>query len=156
MKTNLLALALCLAGLTCYGQDENKVDVPQAARDAFTKAFAAAQDVEWEVEDGTYEVEFELAGQEKTATYSATGELLEVETEMKPSALPAAVLAAAKAGGYKVKKAEMIEAKGTTFYELEALKGGKEMELLLDAKGKMLQLPVVEQDYDDDDEDDDD
>ncbi len=66
-------------------------EVPAAVREAFLAAHPGTK-VEWEAEAGAFEAEFKVDGQEITESYSATGQLLESEVEIKKSELPAAIL----------------------------------------------------------------
>ena len=57
--------------------------VPEAVKMAFAKAYPSADDVDWELEDGHYEVEFEMADdKEMSIVYDANGALLETEVEI--------------------------------------------------------------------------
>ena len=111
---------------------------PQAVLQAFQKAFPNAQDVDWELEDGQYEAEFELGNTEQSATFSATGQLLETETEIAVSELPAPIrdYVAANYKGKKIKEASrIVTPTGTVTYEAEV----KRRDLMFDAAGKFLE-----------------
>lgn len=61
-------------------QDESAV--PEAVQSAFNSAYPEAKDVEWEMENDIYEVEFELGENEHEAAYNAAGNKLEFETKL--------------------------------------------------------------------------
>jgi hypothetical protein len=87
-----------------------------------------------DVSDGktTYEVEFITPKGSKDVTFSAAGDVLEVEEQVDPSTLPATVAAAfakAAAGG-KLGKVESLTRQGQLIaYESTIEKGGKHREL---------------------------
>ena len=87
----------------------------------------------WKKEkNGDFEVGFKQGKEEMSVVYNNQGKLLEVETEMAVTSLPAAVQAALK--GKKIKEAAKIVKGGKTYYEAEV--GGKD--LLFTADGKMV------------------
>ena len=51
------------------------INVPQAVKDAFAATYPNATDIEWEMEDGKYEVEFEVEDNEMSVLYNADGTL---------------------------------------------------------------------------------
>lgn len=97
----------------------------------------------WELEsDGNYEAEFKLAGEEVSETYSATGQLLETEVEIKKSVLPAAVLAAIATNfpGHELEEAARLTyPDGRIAYEAE-LEGDNEVKFdaVFSATGELI------------------
>lgn len=78
---------------SCETADEstNLDQVPAAVKKAFDRDFTSTT-VEWEAGiDGTYEAAFMMGWQRVVSNYSATGELLETEVEIKKTDLPNAV-----------------------------------------------------------------
>jgi uncharacterized membrane protein YkoI len=129
MKKTLLLLALFAFAQTTFAQASK---VPEAAKMAFAKAYPNADDVEWELEDGNFEVEFELSeDKEMSVVYDASGNVLETEVPIKFSELPQAAQDALK--GKKVKETcKITNAKGVVMYEAEV----KRKEMMFDAQGK--------------------
>ena len=131
MQKLLLLLVLCFIGsFTMYAQK-----TPSAAiTSAFHQKFSNVQELEWEMEkNGEWEAEFEQGGVDMSATFSATGQWLETETEINTTDLPTPVQAALK--GKKVKEAaKILRADGSTVYEAEV----KGKDLLYDAGGTLL------------------
>ncbi|MFN0175392.1 MAG: PepSY-like domain-containing protein [Saprospiraceae bacterium] len=128
MKNVMLFIALFAFAQTAFSQASK---VPETVKMAFAKAYPNADDVEWELEDGNFEVEFEMAeDQEMSVVYDAKGNLLETEVPIPFSELPKAVQEALK--GKKVKETVKItNAKGIVTYEAEV--GRKD--LLFDEQG---------------------
>ncbi len=158
MKNLIIILALSLGMGSAYAQKVKESDVPAAVKEAFKKAYPKAEIEKWEKEDGNYEAEFEIEGVDKTGkksevegsvVYTATGELVQTEEEIRVSDLPKAAMEyIEKNVQKKIKEASKItEAKGTVNYEAEA--GGEDY--IFDSEGKFLKK---EQDTEKDDDDD--
>ena len=137
MKSVFVVFAAFTIALSACGQKLKEKDVPVVVKEAFNKQFTAAKDVEWEMEDGKYEVEFEINDEEMSAVFTNAGVLEETEVEIKKEALPAAVLSYLDANykGVKIKEtAKITKANGDVIYEAE-IKG---KDLMFDANGKFL------------------
>ena len=121
-------------------QDLNPADVPVNLKDAFSKEYSKATDVEWEKELDNYKVEFELNRQDHEVWYNASGMVLKKEIEITKAELPQAIRDAIKLkyAGYRVDDVEMIWQKNTTTYEVELEKGQAEKHIIFDRNGKVL------------------
>ena len=98
MKKFLIVL-LCAAfmSISVYAQKISTDKVPAVVASAFKTKFPNATKVNWELENANeYEAEFKLNGEEMSASYDKEGKWMETETEIKISALPAAVQSALK------------------------------------------------------------
>lgn len=140
------------------GDDEETIafaDAPAAVQKAVEAYFGQGkvQRLEVEKENGVlvYEAEIKIDGVEHSIEVSADGELLEVEHDVAPDALPAAVRAALdkKFPGAAIDEAEAIQ---KFYYEVEIIVDGKKKEVTISPTGKISSMD----DDDDDDEDDDD
>lgn len=135
----LLAAALLLAG-SASAQKLKTAQVPAAVVAGFNQKFPQAKEVKWEKEDSHYEAGFEQGKQEMSALLSTDGTLVETETEIQVSQLPAEVRAtlARQHKGVKIKEAAKIVAAGTgaVTYEAEIVQGGKTRDVLFDAAGR--------------------
>ena len=146
----LLVLIVCLTfvlGVSAMNQKDEKI--PAAAKSGFAVKFPTAQKVKWNVEKpGEFEAEFILNGVETSALVDAKGTLLETEAEIKESELPLAVKAtlAKDFAGYKLDEIEKVtDVRGITTFEMEASKGKDELEISLDANGKLLKKEPLEE-----------
>lgn len=141
MKKIILILVCVSFVMSALAQETKKVEVPAAAKTAFTAKFPQAQKVEWGMEKaGEYEAEFVLNGVESSAVYDAKGNLIETETEIKQNDLPQPVKTALAKdfAGYKIGEiAKNTDAKGVVVYELEASKDKKSYDLVFDNTGKL-------------------
>ncbi|SMB95249.1 conserved hypothetical protein [Hymenobacter roseosalivarius DSM 11622] len=141
MKTSLaLVAALLLTGSALHAQNLPAAQVPAAAVAAFRKAYPQVKDVRWEKEKNQFEAGFTQNKIKMSVLLSATGELLETETDMAPGLLPAPVKTklATQYKGYKVTEAAKIVTAGTgaITYEAEVSRGGKSRDVLFSADGQ--------------------
>ena len=146
MKQILFSL-LALTAIFFSCESAKETITPDQVPAAVQQAFAAAHPntkVEWEAEDdGTFEAEFKMDGEEASADYSATGELMETEVEIKKKALPAAVLAAIaeQFPGHEIEEAARITyPDGRIAYEAELEgKDDKKFDAIFSADGTLLE-----------------
>ncbi len=141
-------MALALFLLNVHAQEkkeatepEKQINAPEAVKSAFAAQYPNVTKVKWSLEKpGEYEAEFDLNKTEMSVLYDEKGTLLESETEIKESDLPAAVKSALTKdfAGYKITEFEKCDAKGVVTYEMEAKKDNKEYELVFDKTGKLI------------------
>jgi hypothetical protein len=137
MKMILILTAILLSSHTLWAQKVSKKDIPAPVQKAFNTAYPEATGVKWEKENGNFEASFERKDSEISVVYDANGTLLETETEMETTELPASISDYVKAHykGQKIKEASKItDAAGVVTYEAE-IKG---MDLIFDSKGGFL------------------
>jgi len=131
-----------------YAQKISADKVPTAVTSAFKAKFPNATKTSWEMENANeYEASFKLNGKEVSANFDNTGKWLETETEIKVSALPAAVKAALSKdfAGFKIEEASKIEsAKDGNCYEAELEKGEETFDVLFLPNGKILSKTKLE------------
>ncbi|CAG5082863.1 PepSY-like domain-containing protein [Parvicella tangerina] len=145
-------IMIAMIGMTAVSCAQS---APAEVQEAYKAKFSNAERVKWEKENSTeWEAEFKLDGKEYSANFSNDGEWKETEHEVSKSDLPSAVkqTLSAEFNGYKVEAAESIETPKFSGYEMELEKGESTMEVVIDAKGKVLKKKVEKED-DDDDED---
>ena len=142
MKQALLLAAFALAlAAPAHAQMLKPAQVPSAVRATFTAKFPAVKTNTWEKEGSKYEAGFTQGGVTMSALITPAGELVETESDMSPTKLPAAVRAklASDYKAYKVTEAAtLISANGTTTYEAEVSKGGKQHDVLFNADGSLV------------------
>ena len=113
------------------------IDVPPAAKATIARLYPGVKDVKWEKEDGNYEAGLKHNGKELSLVIDAKGNVLETETTIAVSALPASVrdyVTKHRAGKPIKEAAEIVDAKGRKLYEAEV--GGKD--LMFDEKGAFI------------------
>jgi hypothetical protein len=69
----LLITALLAFGFFACDDNVDPVEVPDNVRTAFESAYPGATDVEWEMDDDHYEVEFMLDGQRMDTDFDMNG-----------------------------------------------------------------------------------
>lgn len=133
--------------------------VPKAVLDAIKAKFPHAKltGAEKETDDGktTYEVSLEHKEREYSVAVTADGRITEIEREIDIKDLPKAVSDAIKKKypGAKLEKAEEVAADDKTTYEVVVEKSGdKDIEVTVDATGKIVKEEPIEEDDDDDDD----
>ena len=169
-----MILGVCLVA---QAKDKNVkiADLPEAVTAAVKKACpdGTITEAEIEKEHGTtiYEIELKVGKNEAEVEVTADGTIIEIETELTMADLPKAVADAITkaANGGKVKEIEKEEERAEVkngkvvelktpkvVYEAEIKQNGKEIEIEVDADGKVLGKEVEDDDDDDDGDDDDD
>src|ERR1035437_2467655 len=85
----LIVIGLMLSGVSAFAQKIDASKVPASVQGTFSKNFPGINEVKWEKEKGNYEANFKQNGQKLSALFDANGRLLETETSIDVSALPA-------------------------------------------------------------------
>ena len=137
MKKIIVLIAIGFTTLTSFAQKMKEADVPATVKTAFTKQYPAIKDAKWEMEDGKYEAGFDLNKVETSVLLDATGNIIEIETEIAVSALPKTIsdYCTKTYTGKTIKEAsKIVDAKGVITYEAEINK----MDVLFDANGKFI------------------
>ena len=139
MKSVVLLTPFLLLPLLAPAQVVPARQVPPAVVTAFRKAYPAVQAVRWEREGGQYEAGFRQGSTDKSVLLSAAGTLLETETALPPSQLPAPVRVrlARDYAAYRLTEAAKIVtvATGSITYEAEMTRQGQHHDLLFRADG---------------------
>ncbi len=135
-KLMMISLLAVIVTLSAFAQKTDASKVPATVKASFQKQYPGTT-AKWGKEDGKYEAGFKQNGNEMSALFDANGNMMEHEMEIKPSELPATVLAyvAAHYNGKKIKSAaKIIKADGSINYEANV--NGKDS--LFDAAGNFL------------------
>jgi hypothetical protein len=110
----------------------------------FNADFPKAHDVEWEVADSIYEVEFDIRFRDWKAYYNAEGNLLMTVEEIYRSDLPAVVKNAAEAKypKYHFEDIDRIRRGTEVFYRIEMELRDTEVELLVQSNGTITEEKI--------------
>ncbi|MES2063063.1 MAG: PepSY-like domain-containing protein [Bacteroidota bacterium] len=139
IKTTTAIVIATFMGVAAMAQKLNSTQVPPVVKASFEKTYPAVKTVKWEKEKDDFEAGFKQGGNEMSAVFKADGTQLESELEIKPTGLPAPVLAYVKQNykGAVIKEAAKItKANGEVNYEAE-IKG---KDLLFDSNGKFIKI----------------
>jgi len=144
MKKVFLAITIvCSATMVAQiDAKSKKTEIPANVKEAFQKEFPA-QKAKWEMEDGGYEAEFKMKGNDVSAVYDKKGHRKAFETGIKTNELPATVLGymAKNYASKKITEATKIaDDKNVTTYEAEIKKDGKPYDVLFDSNGKFIKI----------------
>jgi len=133
-------------------------DVPESARNAIQKVASDVKEIECEAITAAEVTVFEgawMVGDVKMEiTVSKAGDVLSQENSLKLNQLPDALrpMAIKFAGKDELK----LEHKTVVLYELEVIRDGKTIEILVDATGREIEVIMVGEDEDEDEDEDDD
>ncbi len=122
MKNSLILLALLFCSSFAIAQPLKETEVPEKVKAACKQQFPKSKVKKWEKEGDKFEAELILQRVESSVVFNAAGEVLETETEIKTSELPATIIqyVTAKHQGYKVKEAaKILHTSGEVNYEAE-------------------------------------
>lgn len=118
----------------------SKLVVPAAVKAKIKELYPTVKELDWSMENGNYEAEIEQKGSaDMSVLLDPQGTVLETETDIKVSELPAAVrtYVAQKLGNQSIKEAaKIVKADKTVEYEAEV---GKK-DYLFDANGNFLKI----------------
>lgn len=124
--------------------------ISNLAVEAFESKYPGAEAVEWEEEEGGYEVEFEWEGQEMEAEFDTEGNWLATEWEMDTEDLPEATLRSITINykGFEIEEVEGMEsaALGKHIYSVELEKDDTELEILINSDGEILRKKYYKKD----------
>ncbi len=147
-ESMMIVLVVAAVSTVACGQKKESETAPKVVETAFQQKFPTAQKVKWEKENDTeWEAEFKLDGKEYSANFSSDGTWKETEHEIAKSDIPAAVQNTLNTEFpvYKIEESEISETADGTVYEFELEKGKSEMEVTIDASGKVLKKEVEEE-----------
>ncbi|WP_405384784.1 PepSY-like domain-containing protein [Maribacter sp. LLG6340-A2] len=138
----ILTGALATLGILIgSAQDMDPNTVPANLKNNFEQRYPAASDVEWEMEDDAYKVEFEMNAQEHEIWYAPDGNTTKTEQELTEADLPQAIrnTITDSYSGFKIDEVEKTTEKGSTTYEVELQKGWmNEKDVIFNADGTVL------------------
>lgn len=141
LKNNINALAIGLAGLlgslSVAAQDLSPDRVPSVVVNEFQKQFPKATDVDWEMDEGAYQVEFEIDRLDHEVWFDQAGRILRHKEEISTRSVPEAVKSAIRDRyrGYRIVEADKLTRGDNSVYKLEIKRLWKDMDVVVDEKG---------------------
>ncbi|HRP55055.1 PepSY-like domain-containing protein [Agriterribacter sp.] len=143
MKKNIFIIAagILLASVNSFGQDIPQSQVPSLVLNKFKQSFPRAYDVEWEIKNKQYCVEFETkSSKDHEAWYDDSGTLLKHKEDISKKKLPAGVRSAIKNNfsGYRIDDVKKITEGATVHYSTELNSLKEELKVLFDEKGNVV------------------
>jgi uncharacterized membrane protein YkoI len=144
MKNFLTLSGLLLAACLTVRSAETKIqmkDLPAPVQKAVQEQSngATIRGFTKEIENGKteYEAELTVNGHGKDVSFDSSGNVVDVEEEVKLETLPPAARAAIQkaAAGGQLRKVEAVTEHGKSFYEASIRKGGRSTEIQIDSNG---------------------
>jgi hypothetical protein len=121
-------------------EHKEKITVPVAVKNTFSKKYPDAKKVTWEKEKGNYEANWGgRSGEDKSVLYTPSGDFIQIVNAIPVSKLPKAVLAYLKEHykGAKITEAGRVtNAQGKITYEAEVNK----KDIVFDDKGNFIKV----------------
>ncbi|WP_293890688.1 PepSY-like domain-containing protein [Flavobacterium sp.] len=134
MKKNAILLVVLMLAALSYGQ---KTDVPLDVKNAFERQYPTIKKVKWEKEKDNYEAGYVVDKVRHSVLMDAKGKIIETETGIQISQLPANVreYVIKHYKGQKIKEAAEIRDAGQKLTFEAEVKG---MDLIFDNKGNFI------------------
>lgn len=143
MKKQLIIFSAVLGmASVSHAQELSVNQVPSIIVNEFSREFPKARDVEWEIDKGLYQVEFEIGwGRDQELWYDSAAILKRQKEEMKISEIPKLIRDSIKNSyeGYSIEGVTRITEGEILVYHLE-LEGflKQDWELVVDAAGNVI------------------
>lgn len=139
-------MACAFAGLLAFNACAQKNNPPKAVTDAFAQKFPDVKNAKWDMEnDSEWEAEFKMGKMEYSANFSNDGKWMETEHEVDVKKLPSQVTQSVMSAypNAKIEEAGMVEKPGNEMmYELDVEADGKDMEIVIDKAGKIINKKI--------------
>lgn len=139
MKKQILSIAILLmSGSALLAQDIPQNQVPSIVVNQFNTDFPKAKDVDWELKNNIYNVDFEQGwGKDFEAWYSADGKQIKVEEELTKGELPKKVIATLEKEypSFKLDDIEKITEAQKVSYKVEIENKSMEKTLFINENG---------------------
>lgn len=135
MKSVLAILLFVLSLQFTFAQDVSESQVPEKIKNSFTKEFQSTK-ANWSKEEAGYEASFKKDGKELSIVFDLEGAVMERETEIQKSDLPAFVndYVSTNYPKFKLKEIARIESTKGNFFEVEVAKGSEVYEFIFDSQ----------------------
>lgn len=140
MKKLIGVVVLAFLSVTSYAQEINQRNVPAVVLNAFQVKFPNAYDIEWRLEKGYYQVDFEVNNKDNKLVMSDKGILLSHNKDLYVSEIPAVVLATiqSEVPFYDVYDADRLEEGGRIIYKVNFEISGKDHDFEIEDNGQIL------------------
>jgi Putative beta-lactamase-inhibitor-like, PepSY-like len=143
MKRHILFCICAWFALSVNAQSVKDRDVPELIKKTVLDLYPSASKIDWEIEDGMYEAEFDQQGKEVTVVVAMNGMFTMVETEVEPTELPGGILTYISMhhkGAEPVKAYRINDRNNSVTFEVEA----GDTDYLFDERGNFISKEVEE------------
>jgi hypothetical protein len=148
MKRHILFCVCAWFAFSLNAQSLKDREVPDLIKKTVMDMYPTASKIDWEIEDGMYEAEFDQQGKEVTVVVAMNGMFTMVETEIEPTELPGGVLSYISMhhkGADPVKASKIMDRNNSVTFEVEA----GDTDYLFDERGNFISSEVEEEEGDD-------
>ncbi|WP_299156062.1 PepSY-like domain-containing protein [uncultured Christiangramia sp.] len=141
MKSLKIAGLTVLMTLSANAQELNNEDVPLNLKSQFEKEYPNASEIEWEIENGLINVEFDSEGKEQEIWFDEAGNIIKTEREIDEKELPDAIKSKIKNSysEFNIDDIEMKKENDKITYEIELKKGWTKKILRFEESGAIIQ-----------------
>lgn len=141
MKKQILSLGMLLFSGALFAQDIPTNQVPSVVINQFNSDFPKAKDVDWELKNNVYNVDFEQGwNKDFEVWYAADGKQLKVEEEIAKGELPKVVINTIKKNypSHRIDNVEKITEGNNISYKIEIENRDLEQILFIDKNGTLI------------------
>jgi hypothetical protein len=144
MKKTIVFLLVTSAAMVSCAQNNYQSQVPSLVVNSFQQQFPNAKDVEWDTENGYFNVEFEIGRNDQEAWYDSAGKMVKLKQEIAYADLPAVVKDAIKRDypNYRTDDVKKITEGTVITYKVEVERRADERVLLFEATGKLIESRI--------------
>lgn len=137
-----MAAALFSTTTIVSAQDLRRNEIPANIATAFQKAYPKARDVEWEMNNDRYKVEFETGlATDHEVWYNSDAKVIKHQEEISARALPTAIKSKIRHDfrGYRTEDVKKITTPAEIIYTMELKSLKEEWKISFDEKGNTLE-----------------
>jgi len=141
MKKLIFLAGSLFYSVISFAQELRADEVPSVVLNTFKQKFPKAVDVEWELKNQLYNVEFEIGRIDHEAWISNTGSIVKHKWDIEANALPKEVSGSISRNykGFRIDDAEKIEAGEKLLYKVELKTASREEDVVFDQNGKLVE-----------------
>jgi uncharacterized membrane protein YkoI len=140
MKKMVFFSLLTFLAVYTYAQDIDQKNVPAVIVNAFQLEYANADDVDWELREGNYRVEFELNKKDHRVLLDNKGNILKHRQELWESEIPLALIETvrSKCKYFDLDNAVVNEEGGKAVYYISFEVNNRDCKFWMDERGRLL------------------
>ncbi len=142
LKNTIYILVFFLFGAHAVAQSISQKNVPAVVLNSFQLKFPNAEDIQWKLKDGDYEVRCKVNDKLNEVIINYKGHILKHHQDLYVSEIPGVVLETirSKEPFFDVGDADKIEENGKTVYEIDFKIDGKRRFFWIDGEGHLIKF----------------
>lgn len=144
MKKIFLSLFSIIFTVALFATDLTDAQVPQAVKNAVTKKFSQAKNIDWEMKGVYYQAEFKIDRREHEILLDDKGRIVKMYEDISFDELPAKAKQSIKAqyASHKVSDVERITKDSSVLFKVELEHGDHDVDLYFDKDGNIVEMPM--------------